>query len=638
MSYNPDNIARKLVAAADAVLVGRVAIPGTRTEELTLFWRVSDERLASQSLAYLNKHTSTLNADNPRRWVIDPIASNESQRGTWRLHSNRLSKDTKIPSMPTEPGIICTLRLGLLMALPPDEASDTEARCRLVAHDPRTGLLSLSRYWRNFDRQSIHAVAAQVASRTRIENPTAEREMPADAEHPNPDTGDPYVRTFSGVFAVKGRIEEDDDGLTFTVIEDMVEVVTIPQSNSAAALAATGPVITSEKEVLDIFQRQPGTGWGVAYLFNRIDPLSRSVCEGISDADLITACGVTGHTVAQRKFEIMDDNTARFSVLFRKVAWQNVSTFYVESVNNPGGYGKTHRQVAPNVPVGDAPTLVAAQTDETVLARGYSEKGDGRADVFKETQEGTEAEVVVEITPAVLDQRPSWEKHWYRVPPSAVSARFTTAQTYAGPSSKTHTGARLQLGADGYANITASAADLDEHNAEIEVQPTIVGVQRGRKVKAWFNVKPADVGQRYTDAQAYTGGLSHAGAKKNVHASKWATITAEAVDLTQSGGAWPWTAKSDLICTYAKQIAWDRDYEEPTYVLYKETYDVKYHATESAAWDELSGACSGSTGPTRVDGAPTLYYRTLKVKKIEVSEPYMPGETAANFETIEQSA
>ena len=129
-------------------------------------------------------------------------------------------------------------------------------------------------------------------------------------------------KTYTGTYA-NSEVESRDETEFGTgerapaIIQTLTKVDAV---TAFASLSGLSPLISQENEILEPFGYGAGEGDVVAYRYVNISTGSQAACMAISDANLASIPGA-GWTYVDRKFEEQTDNTAVFTVLLRKVAW-----------------------------------------------------------------------------------------------------------------------------------------------------------------------------------------------------------------------------------------------------------------------------------------------------------------------------
>ena len=80
-------------------------------------------------------------------------------------------------------------------------------------------------------------------------------------------------------------------------------------------------LLTSENEILTPFGIVSGEKDYQAYVFKNLKTTSRAQCEEFSDAELVANLPGAGWTYVDRKFQVEENNTGTFTVIFQKVQW-----------------------------------------------------------------------------------------------------------------------------------------------------------------------------------------------------------------------------------------------------------------------------------------------------------------------------
>lgn len=157
---------------------------------------------------------------------------------------------------------------------------------------------------------------------------------------------------------------------------------------TAKLLAARPYKKTNENEILEALGLAPGEGDNIAFVWLDINPTSETTLMGLADAGFVTALTATGYTYVMRKFEHLEDNTARFIVALKKVAWNafDAADPDITTNDNNGTEKQRTSQTWININKGDALTnLYTGASKYNVITVRISEKSDG-ALVIERTQ------------------------------------------------------------------------------------------------------------------------------------------------------------------------------------------------------------------------------------------------------------
>ena len=343
-------IRASIVNKKDAIRQAVNYMPLDKNRELVVYWPIQDDKLMTEALRFLDDYGCS-DGSKGQTWVDDPVASNEVYTGRWRVVNNRMSAFN-------EPqGVYQILREGLLRALPVTEDIDTEARLQSESVDTQNGKFVITRYWQGVDPSYDEAIIAARKSTVSRTNITVRGQ------------------TYTGTFAVSnvGSEPMPGDG-AIKIIEVLTEVAT---PSSVLTLATETPIRTQEDEILKLFDLETGVGDSVACVYANINQTARAYLMGLSSSTLVTIltgygsvawttshvytagdlvsntnylyvcatahtsgifaddltagkfviCGVKDvlsglWSYADRKFEDQKDNTAKFLVLAKKVAFQ----------------------------------------------------------------------------------------------------------------------------------------------------------------------------------------------------------------------------------------------------------------------------------------------------------------------------
>lgn len=168
---------------------------------------------------------------------------------------------------------------------------------------------------------------------------------------------------------------------------------------SVVALAALENRRLKGNEVLKLFGLWEGDGNSLAIVWADLAPAYESAFMGYSAADLTSAASPgAGWEYADRKFEVDERNCGSAIVLWKKVTWTNFDSgtgrptrHWLDGIENPGGWGKSHKLLAPGVPVDNAEASVA----NALAGTGYILEGSS----FSESSPG---EVAVRVAKAAI--------------------------------------------------------------------------------------------------------------------------------------------------------------------------------------------------------------------------------------------
>ena len=109
--------------------------------------------------------------------------------------------------------------------------------------------------------------------------------------------------------------DSDDSKLLVQALQRVTEITALKD------LTGLDYLISSENEILRPFGIVSGEQDTKAYIYQNLTPDSQAKCEGFSDADLVAALPGAGWTYVDRKFEVQENNTATFTIVFQKIAW-----------------------------------------------------------------------------------------------------------------------------------------------------------------------------------------------------------------------------------------------------------------------------------------------------------------------------
>ena len=295
-------------------------------------------------------------------------------------------------------------------------------------------------------------------------------------------------------------------------------------------------------KILHPFGVQPGEDDEESWIYRDLDIRARAKCEGFGDAALVNALAGSDWTFVTKKFEEQENNTAAFTVVFRKVAWPNtVPTYEVMRFRSNGGWERITGYLATGVPIASAEGFVTAlKADDHVMAADWTDAGDGEAHVsYVKRDTGLSIDDETRRAASTGRQRESVRHTWYGVEPADIAATWTTAKTYTGEPGDglTHKWADRVFHTDGWATIVAEAwspppnsgyitswtdqVDNEEHEIvrqDLDWDPNGVWAYLSRRYTIYYNYSEEDA---YDDVD---GGLdgSHVYRVAGVYGNIWA--------------------------------------------------------------------------------------------------------------------
>lgn len=379
---NLTTVLQTLVNVKDAKVMSLSTSPLSGDDVLTLFWGVSNTQLQEDCAKALTLYTCSKNSTQ-KYYVDDPIGSREEYRGRWRNSGVELVKHGD------NPGIVQKLTRGYLTALPASEEVDDEARIIGMRVDPTTGKYVVVRAWDGVDPDYVEQAVRARKALVQVVRPVAQVWVSEQHYVPDPRKGE---KRFPGIYAVSDVTATPLEDGAFRVSETLTEII---QVSAITDLSAETPLATQSRETLDLFGLQPGDDDSMAFVFSKLSNDSRAACMAFTAAQLeatvltvenvqawsnsvvysvgdivvqgginyictkdlgvasATQPGTTAGTdfanwavrssfvFASSTFQEQPDNTAKFTVLFRRVGWQ---TWTAALANGPrvmarGNYG-----------------------------------------------------------------------------------------------------------------------------------------------------------------------------------------------------------------------------------------------------------------------------------------------------------
>jgi hypothetical protein len=279
------------------ITIGEAGIP--RTKELVRRWNKLKDNYARLCTDLLNTWTSAENwsarfyVDNPR--AVGPSGW-ETWPGRWRL--------VNVTRMKDEPdGIMETLRLGFQQhsGTTGDPLDQSEARLGKGTGNVVTGDRVYREDWRYTDPAYHSQIMVDLKAIKTVTNPTIEGVV------------------LTGLFACSNIIAQPNDDGSIFISRTLTEIHSITALINLTALA---PVVTQEQELINLFGFQVGNEEKLLYIYNNINPTSRTYCaETLSAANLESIPG-GAWKLYDRKF-VIDENSgaASFAILFMKEGW-----------------------------------------------------------------------------------------------------------------------------------------------------------------------------------------------------------------------------------------------------------------------------------------------------------------------------
>lgn len=327
--------------------------------------------------------------------------------------------------------------------------------------------------------------------------------------------------------------------------------------------------------------------------YRRLDPediMNVMDTTTITDAQLRTDIGnASGFIVVDRIAQIFDDGTMTFTVILEDTTWSNTTPDYERTgAGNVGGYGEVRQEQGHSIDVTTAEGFVEDLTgDATAWAAGAHTA----LDIV--TQGGNTYICATSHVAAATFQADYNSGYWIHI----LSARYVE-------------------GKRGEAKISKAS----QRGAELVIE-TARHPQSGRQRKlieqTWYRVAEPNRTTRYASGIAYApAGYTHKGVQMQVRGDGYATIVAQASDLTGGFSVYPWINETGLtryVIVRRKKAASD-DYQWHVITI---TYDVTYHATETAAYQAIDGSTQlGQITPSVSVVRRDLLWRAIKITDI----------------------
>lgn len=201
------------------------------------------------------------------------------------------------------------------------DKSESNARLVRVEGDPSVNGFKLFRNWQKRHSQSVDTLAQKLQLIKSYTNPKADR------------------LAYNGKFVVKTYSTPVDGDEAYTIEQELTKVRSVTSDTDLL-----NPLIEREKESIHPFGNGTGTGWGIVFKYENLDPSSDTKCMVLKDTALVAHKAKVyakpsgdSYTLVDRKTAIEDDRTATFYMLFQR---KNRSAFpgahkadFVETTN-----------------------------------------------------------------------------------------------------------------------------------------------------------------------------------------------------------------------------------------------------------------------------------------------------------------
>ena len=261
--------------------------------------------------------------------------------------------------------------------------TEAEARFSRVIIEPATGAYRLERRWPHIHAAYADTLIAALKAVASYTNPKADNE------------------THTGTFVNSVvKPEAMSDTRQIDIIQVLTEVTAIA---NVAALAAADSRLIDGREVLNIFGFEEGIEDTLGYVWENLNPSARSVLDGITDASYESTFALASEQFLARKFEVLDDGTARFTLALKKDTWANISGSTPDRVPDTwtvirhgnydpqtpaAGSQRTQTEIAEGIPTASVEEVLnnTQPTDATWALNELRvvERDAGRSDLFRD--------------------------------------------------------------------------------------------------------------------------------------------------------------------------------------------------------------------------------------------------------------
>lgn len=230
-----------------------------------------------------------------RRTETNPKADLRVYAGTWRISQVQILRGKEGDGQLFE-----ILNFGLATTLGTDEP-------RLGAHqgDPWVSGFRMQQVWPYVDPQAVDTLFTNLVTITNVVNPVADSQ------------------TYSGTFVASECSSKRLEDAAIEVSRWLTRVSS-PADGTALALL---PYRTIQKnEILRLFTLETGEGDLYGIVFDYLNPSDtvRNALFAIADATLVSSFAA-GWTYSDRDWKVNKDNTATFTILFKKATWLNTA-------------------------------------------------------------------------------------------------------------------------------------------------------------------------------------------------------------------------------------------------------------------------------------------------------------------------
>lgn len=345
------SVAKNVVKADNAKLIGEVRYPMIDDlSEVTIFWPVSDYKLADLCLEYLALRVSSNNETGTgdvtdQKWMTEVLeASLGTVDGTWRMIYPSLAKHANAP------GVSMVLRRGFITKGTASTAYDQLWSLMPSDQlDAQIGKRQFSEYLAGVHPRQGESILDQLNSSALISNPVVNGQM------------------LSGEFAPSNVVltpnPEDGD---LRIYRTMTEVAVI---TTAGTLSALTPYRVRDNEILEAFDFETGEDDTFVLRYTNLSTGSRAACIALTDAELVSIFAALDSTVSwtyiTRRFIEQTDNTAHFEIMVKCVTWRSWNTNdvfaadYDSDKDAPQGNLDTRTRIWEKIRRADAATALA---------------------------------------------------------------------------------------------------------------------------------------------------------------------------------------------------------------------------------------------------------------------------------------
>lgn len=345
------SVAKNVVKAENAKLIGEVRYPMLDDlSEVTIFWPVSDYKLADLCLEYLTLRVSTANETGTgnttdQQWMTEILnASLGTVDGSWRIINSSLAKHANTP------GVSMVLRRGFITK--GNAATAYDQLWALMPNDQldaQIGKRQFMEYLAGIHPRQGESILDQLNSSALIENPVVNGQ------------------TLTGMFAPSNVVltpnPEDGD---LRIYRTMTEVTVI---TLIATLSALTPYRVRNNEILEAFDFETGEEDEFVLRYTNLSTGSRAACRDLTDVELVAIFTALDNTVSwtyiTRRFIEQIDNTAHLEIMVKCVTWRSWTTNavfasdYDSDKDAPEGNYDTRTRVWEKIRKADAATALA---------------------------------------------------------------------------------------------------------------------------------------------------------------------------------------------------------------------------------------------------------------------------------------